>query len=58
MDFIERIFGVSPDGGSGMIELLLFILPLLGLVAVILRVNLRTKMQDDQAESMIKKPKN
>jgi hypothetical protein len=22
MDFIERIFGVSPDGGNGMLELL------------------------------------
>lgn len=34
MDFIERIFGFSPDGGSGLFELLLFMLPVLGLVAV------------------------
>ena len=24
MDFIEQIFGISPDGGSGSFELLLF----------------------------------
>jgi len=24
MDFIERVFGFSPDGGSGMVELLFF----------------------------------
>ena len=29
MDFIERVFGFSPDGGSGLFELLLFILPVL-----------------------------
>ena len=34
MDFIERIFGFSPDGGSGLFELLLFMLPVLGLVAL------------------------
>jgi hypothetical protein len=34
MDFIERIFGFSPDGGSGLFELLLFLIPLLGLVAL------------------------
>jgi hypothetical protein len=29
MDFIERLFGVSPDGGSGSLELTLFIIPIL-----------------------------
>ena len=24
MDFIERVFGLSPDGGSGILEALLF----------------------------------
>jgi hypothetical protein len=24
MDYIERIFGISPDGGSGVLEMLLF----------------------------------
>jgi hypothetical protein len=31
MDFIERIFGISPDGGSGSLELLLFLLPVVGI---------------------------
>jgi hypothetical protein len=31
MDFIERIFGISPDGGSGSLELLLFLVPLFGI---------------------------
>ena len=31
MDFIERIFGVSPDGGSGTFELLLLVIPTAGL---------------------------
>jgi len=31
MDFIERIFGFSPDGGDGTFELLLFAIPLVGL---------------------------
>jgi hypothetical protein len=31
MDFIERIFGISPDGGSGSLELLLLLIPLSGL---------------------------
>jgi len=34
MDFIERIFGFSPDGGSGVFELLLFVIPILGILAV------------------------
>jgi len=32
MDFIEQIFGFSPDGGSGVFELLLFLIPIAGLV--------------------------
>jgi hypothetical protein len=32
MDFIERIFGFSPDAGSGSFELLLFLVPILGLL--------------------------
>ncbi len=31
MDFIERIFGVSPDGGSGAFEFLLFLVPVAGI---------------------------
>jgi hypothetical protein len=32
MDFIEQLFGISPDGGSGLLELMLFVVPLLGLL--------------------------
>ncbi len=28
MDFLERLFGISPDGGNGSFELLLFLIPL------------------------------
>jgi len=28
MDFIERLFGLSPDGGDGSFEILLFAIPL------------------------------
>jgi len=31
MDFIEKIFGIAPDGGSGSLEVLLFLLPVVGL---------------------------
>jgi len=33
MTFIEDLFGVSPDGGSGSLELLLFLVPVIGLIA-------------------------
>jgi len=29
MDFIERIFGFAPDGGSGSLEFLLFAIPVI-----------------------------
>jgi hypothetical protein len=34
MDFIERIFGIAPDGGSGWFEMLLFLIPIAGLFAI------------------------
>ena len=34
MDFIERIFGISPDGGSGTFEVLLFLIPIAGIVII------------------------
>jgi hypothetical protein len=30
MYFIEQLFGLSPDGGSGSVEFLLFAVPVLG----------------------------
>ena len=35
MDFIERIFGISPDGGSGAFEFLLFAVPVVGILAIL-----------------------
>jgi len=32
MTFIETIFGLSPDGGSGLLELVLFVIPAAGLL--------------------------
>jgi hypothetical protein len=34
MDFIERIFGVSPDGGSGSLEVMLFAVPVIAIYLV------------------------
>lgn len=36
MDFIEQIFGWSPDGGSGSFEVALFLVPLFGAGVVLL----------------------
>jgi len=34
MDFLERLFGFSPDSGNGLFELLLFVLPIVGIVVL------------------------
>lgn len=36
MDFVERIFGISPDGGSGSFELLLLLIPIAGVLLIAL----------------------
>ena len=43
MDFIERIFGVAPDGGSGSLEFLLFAIPIAGIAYLIVRRRQRPK---------------
>ena len=43
MDFIERLWGVSPDGGSGTLELFLLLVPL----AIWLGVRRRVKTPRD-----------
>jgi hypothetical protein len=34
MDFIEHIFSISPDGGSGLFEWLLLLIPFLGFTVI------------------------
>ena len=43
MDFIEHIFGVSPDGGNGTFELMLFVLPIIGIYILYQRYHRSTK---------------
>jgi hypothetical protein len=44
MDFVERLFGISPDGGSGQYEVTLVLLLLSACVlAVVLRRRLSRK---------------
>jgi hypothetical protein len=40
MDFIERWFGVSPDGGDGSLEALYFVVLLVIVSAVVFRVRI------------------
>jgi hypothetical protein len=37
MDFIEKIFGVNPDGATGSLEFLLFALPVAAVAYIMLR---------------------
>ena len=43
MDFIERIFGIAPDGGSGSLEFLLFAVPIAGIAFLVIRSRQRRK---------------
>jgi hypothetical protein len=31
MDFVERVFGISPDNGSGAFEIILFLVPIVAI---------------------------
>jgi len=42
MDFIERWFGVSPDGGDGSLEVLWIVGIVIALVAVVFRRRIAT----------------
>jgi hypothetical protein len=35
MKFIEQIFGMSPDGGTGSLEVLLILVPLIAALALL-----------------------
>ena len=48
MDFIERIFGVDPDGGSGASETLL-VMVALGLVILVFRYRTKRRATDRQS---------
>jgi hypothetical protein len=37
MDFIERFFGVSPDGGNGVLELIYFVVIVGAIMTLIFR---------------------
>ena len=43
MDFIEKILGIAPDGGSGSLEFLLFAVPICGIVWLALSRTLNRK---------------
>jgi hypothetical protein len=43
MDFIEQIFGVSPDGGDGTLELLYIVAALAVIGAIVWRVTVRRR---------------
>jgi hypothetical protein len=43
MDFIEQLFGISPDGGSGSLELALFLIPIAGAAWLAYRRTARKK---------------
>jgi len=43
MDFIEKIFGISPDGGSGALEFLLIAIPIAGICYLAFRRSSQTK---------------
>lgn len=34
MNFIEQVFGLAPDGGSGLLELMLVLAPIVGMIAL------------------------
>jgi len=43
MDFIEKIFGMAPDGGSGALEFLLIAIPIAGICYLAFRRSYRNK---------------
>ncbi|CAN5819559.1 hypothetical protein BH11PSE8_BH11PSE8_41450 [soil metagenome] len=48
MDFIERLFGLSPDDGSGWFEFLLFAVPLAGIAWLWQRRRQARRHDDDE----------
>jgi MYXO-CTERM domain-containing protein len=50
MDFIERLFGISPDGGSGWFEFVLFAVPLAGIAWLWRRRQQRRRHDTDKQD--------
>ena len=48
MDFIERLFAIAPDGGSGTLEFILFVIPIIGVNYLMLRRRLK---RDNSAQT-------
>jgi hypothetical protein len=47
MDFIERLLGIAPDGGSGLLEFLLFAVPLAGIAWLVARRRKAARSRDE-----------
>ena len=56
MDFVERLFGFAPDGGSGSLEFLLFVIPIAGIVYLAWRRRKLTQRKRDAASETDKFP--
>ncbi len=46
MDFIEKIFGIAPDGGSGSLELALVLVPFVAVSLVTFLARRRSRRAD------------
>jgi hypothetical protein len=46
MDFIERLFGIAPDGGDGTLEFWLFAIPITGIVHLAYRRRQRRQREN------------
>lgn len=46
MDFIERLFRMAPDGGSGSLEFILFAIPITGVCYLMLRRTLKRERRN------------
>jgi hypothetical protein len=54
MDFIERVFHISPDGGSGALELALLLVPVVVVVVFLLaRHSKRARTRDQQCRRQV-----
>lgn len=52
MDFIERMSGIAPDGGSGSLEFLLVAVPLAGIAYLVLRARQRRQRCTPQSAAV------